>query len=37
MIFVVILSGDGLGFGEKGSLMIFKIGEDNNVLEGVDF
>lgn len=36
-IFVAISSGDGSGSGEKGSLTIFKTGEDNNALEGADF
>ncbi|MCY8652894.1 Ig-like domain-containing protein [Bacillus spizizenii] len=36
-IFVAISSGDGSGSGEKGSLTIFKTGEDDNALEGADF
>lgn len=36
-IFVAISSGDGSGSGEKGSLTIFKTGEDNKALEGADF
>ncbi|MCY7978105.1 SpaA isopeptide-forming pilin-related protein [Bacillus inaquosorum] len=36
-IFVAISSGDGSGSGEKGSLTIFKTGEDDKALEGADF
>ncbi|MCY9362927.1 Ig-like domain-containing protein [Bacillus spizizenii] len=36
-IFVAISSGDGSGSGEKGSLTIFKTGEDDNALEGAEF
>ncbi len=36
-VFVVISSGGGSGSGEKGSLTIFKTGEDNKPLQGADF
>ncbi|MEC1429601.1 SpaA isopeptide-forming pilin-related protein [Bacillus subtilis] len=36
-IFVAISSGDGSGSGEKGSLTIFKTGEDDKALEGAEF
>ncbi|RKQ25026.1 LPXTG cell wall anchor domain-containing protein [Bacillus subtilis] len=36
-IFVAISSADGSGSGEKGSLTIFKTGEDDKALEGADF
>ncbi|WP_088884212.1 SpaA isopeptide-forming pilin-related protein [Bacillus spizizenii] len=36
-IFVAISSGDGSGSGDKGSLTIFKTGEDDKALEGAEF
>ncbi|MCF7619689.1 SpaA isopeptide-forming pilin-related protein [Bacillus sonorensis] len=36
-VFVAISSGGGSGSGERGSLTIFKTGEDNQPLSGADF